>query len=134
MEGTGKTVLVVDDEVIVLSVAQSMLPRHGYSVLVAQNGDEALRLFEMWPDIAVDVALLDINLPLMDGFELAERLRQLRPTLAVIFISGYSDDPELRPLATRDVPLISKPFTSLKLVVAIERGLAHIKAALAHEK
>ena len=121
--GGGKTILVIDDETIVLSVAQAMLPRHGYTVLAAQNGDEALGFFEKWPNIAIDLALVDINLPLMDGFEVADRLRELRPGLPVIFISGYSQDPELRPERTKDIALISKPFTSAKLVAAIESAL-----------
>jgi CheY-like chemotaxis protein len=78
IEGS-ETVLVVDDETFMLSLADSMLIRHGYSVLTATSAPEVLHMFEIWPDLKIDVAILDVVMPGMDGFELAERIRKIRP-------------------------------------------------------
>src|SRR5437762_2811096 len=84
-----ETILVVDDEVAVCSLARLMLTRHGYSVIDAGSGAEALHLFEVWPDLEVDLALIDIVMPLMSGVKLAEKLRAVRPNLPVLYTSAY---------------------------------------------
>jgi two-component system cell cycle sensor histidine kinase/response regulator CckA len=117
MPQTGnETILVVDDEIIILHLTKLMLERYGYIVLEAQSGAEALRFFEVSPEQHVDAAILDIVMPRMDGFELAERLRALRPVLPILYTSGYSERPELRPEKARDVPYLAKPFTSVTLM------------------
>jgi two-component system cell cycle sensor histidine kinase/response regulator CckA len=121
-QGT-ETVLIVDDETIVLSLAHTMLTRYGYTVLTAHSGDEALHFFEVWPDQQVDIAVLDIVMPMMDGFELAERLRAIRPTLPILYMSAYSARAELRPEYARDVPYLAKPFTSVSLTRKIREML-----------
>ena len=73
-----ETVLVVDDETFMLSLADAMLARHGYTVLTATTGQEVLHMFQIWPDLKIDVAVLDVVMPGMDGFELAERIRKIR--------------------------------------------------------
>ena len=121
-QGT-ETILVVDDETIILSLAEAMLTRYGYTVLLAKTGDEALRFFEVWPNQRVDLAVLDIVMPMMDGFELAERLRVLRPALPILYMSAYSERIELRPERTRDIPFLGKPFTSITLTNKIREIL-----------
>jgi CheY-like chemotaxis protein len=118
-----ETILVVDDETIVLTLTQMMLTRYGYTVLLASSGDEALHFFEAWPDQRVDIAILDIVMPGMDGFELADRLRAIRPTLPIIYMSAYSSRAELRPERLRDVPYLPKPFTSVSLTRKIREML-----------
>lgn len=131
-QGT-ETILVVDDETIVLSLAQSMLSRYGYTAITAHSGDEALHFFEVWPDQQVDIAVLDIVMPMMDGFELAERLHAIRPVLPVLYMSAYSARAELRPEHTRGVPFLAKPFTSVSLIRKIREMLdsRHQNPALA---
>jgi CheY-like chemotaxis protein len=121
-QGT-ETILIVDDETIVLSLAHSMLTRYGYTVLAAHSGDEALHFFEVWPNQQVDIAVLDIVMPAMDGFELAERLRVIRPTLPILYMSAYSARTELRPEHARGVPYLAKPFTSVSLIRKIREML-----------
>ena len=58
-----ETILVVDDEMIVLSLTSMMLRRFGYEVLVAASAAEALNLFAKWPDLRIDLLLVDIILP-----------------------------------------------------------------------
>jgi CheY-like chemotaxis protein len=117
-----ETILVVDDHTIVLTLADVMLRRSGYNVLITHSGDEALRLFEVSPDQRVDVAILDIVMPGMDGFELAERLRIIRPMLPVLYMSAYPAS-ELQPEPMRNVPFLAKPFTSLALRAKIRETL-----------
>ena len=118
-----ETILVVDDEVAVCSLARLMLTRHGYSVIDAGSGAEALHLFEVWPDLEVDLALIDIVMPIMSGVKLADKLRAVRPNLPVLYTSAYPEDEMLRPIAIRGLPYLPKPFTSVRLVAKIRELL-----------
>jgi len=122
LEGS-ETVLVVDDETFMLSLANAMLARHGYTVLTATSAQEVLHMFEIWPDLKVDVAVLDVVMPQMDGFELADRIRQIRPRLPILYMSAYPEKAELRPERTRNIPFVPKPFSSLTLVGKIREVL-----------
>jgi len=121
--GGTETILVVDDDQMVLRLADSMLKRFGYRVITATSGKEALRLFEKSPDIEVDLALVDLVMPEMSGVELAERIHKLRPGLPVLHFSSYSEDDSLRPTFAKGVPFIAKPFTSLQLTKKIREML-----------
>ena len=125
-----ETILVVDDELTVLSLVQLMLARDGYGVLVASSGAEALRLFEIWPDIHIDLVIVDLMMPEMNGVELAARLHALRPDLPVLHFSGYTDQEPLR--QTHDqAPFIAKPFTPPQLTKKIREILDAAKTASA---
>src|SRR5947208_1006413 len=102
-----ETILVVDDEVHIRSLAHMMLTRYGYHVLVADSAKAALDLLA-WPDLHLDFALIDIIMPEMNGVELAERILQMRPHLPILFFSAYSEREELRPVHARKLPYISK--------------------------
>jgi two-component system OmpR family response regulator len=102
-----------------------MLKRFGYRVITATSGKEALHLFE---SIQVDLALIDLVMPEMDGVDVVERIHDLRPGLPVLFFSAYSDDDSLRPMFARGVPFIAKPFTSLQLTQKIREVLDRPKA------
>ena len=130
LEGS-ETVLVVDDETFMLSLANAMLTRHGYTVLTATTAQEVLHMFEIWPDLKIDVAVLDVVMPGMDGFELAERIRNIRPRLPILYMSAYPARAELRPQKTRNVPFVPKPFSSLTLVGKIREMLDKPRAASA---
>ncbi|WP_328747689.1 response regulator [Geomonas anaerohicana] len=88
--GSG-TVLLVEDEDTVRDMTRLLLERHGYSVLTARNGHEALELYRHNQG-RVQVMLSDVIMPRMNGRELCEQLRQLAPGLPVIFMSGYPAD------------------------------------------
>jgi len=118
-----ETVLVVDDEIAVLSLTNMMLSRYGYTVITAASGKEALHLFEVWPDLKVDLLLVDIIMPEMNGIELAARLREVRPEVPVLYFSAYSDQEPLRPVLARGLPYIAKPFTSLQLTKRVRDTL-----------
>jgi two-component system cell cycle sensor histidine kinase/response regulator CckA len=127
LEGT-ETVLVVDDETFMLSLAELMLVRNGYTVLTATSGQEVLHMLEVWPDLKIDVAVIDVVMPVMDGFELVERMRKIRPRLPTLYMSAYPEKAELRPEQTRNIPFVPKPFTSLTLVGKIREALDTLRS------
>ena len=127
LEGT-ETVLVVDDETFMLSLAKLMLERNGYTVLTATSGGEVLHMLEIWPDLKIHVAVIDVVMPVMDGFELVERMRKIRPGLPILYMSAYPERAELRPEQTRNVPFVPKPFTSLTLVGKIRETLNTLRS------
>jgi len=125
--GRTETIFVVDDDRMVLFLANAMLTRFDYRVITAASGKEALLLFEKNPDIEVDLALVDLVMPEMSGVELVERIHKLRPSLPVLHFSSYSEDDSLRPTFARGVPFIAKPFTSLQLTKKIREMLDNPK-------
>lgn len=106
-----ETVLLVEDEQLVRLAARRILERHGYRVLEAQHGREALELCTRHEG-AIDLMVTDVVMPQMNGRELARQLTGLRPTLKVIFVSGYADDviAQYGPLDA-DMAFIQKPFS-----------------------
>lgn len=118
-----ETILVIDDEHLVLSLTHAMLTRYGYTVLTAMSGAEALALFSNWPEVEVDLLLVDLIMPGMSGEETVRRISELRPGIAVLYFSAYSEMESLRPQYARGVPYIAKPFTSLQLSKKIREVL-----------
>jgi two-component system, cell cycle sensor histidine kinase and response regulator CckA len=119
----GETVLVVEDEDAMREVTQRILERNGYQVLTAGRGEEALGLVGA-RDGALDLLLTDVVMPQMLGKEVAERIRALRPSTRVLYMSGYAR-PVLAEQGTLDptVALISKPFSEDALLQAVREVL-----------
>ena len=86
-----ETILVVEDDVTVRSLVPLMLRQEGYIVLVASDGEEALRMFQNH-DGRIDLVITDVIMPKMNGPELADSLTQLKPNLKVLFTSGYTSN------------------------------------------
>ncbi len=107
-----ETVLLVEDEPGVRALAEVVLRRLGYTVLVAENGTAALRLWEESRG-SIDVLLTDVIMPRMSGSELAGRLREMNPGLKILFMSGYTDDMlSDQGILAGETQLIQKPFTA----------------------
>jgi PAS domain S-box-containing protein len=106
----GETVLLVEDEDAVRSLARAVLLRRHYVVLEARHGVEALLVAERHAD---DIHLLvtDVVMPHMSGGELAKRLGALRPFMKTLFMSGYSDHALVHDPLTRGFAVLQKPFT-----------------------
>jgi PAS domain S-box-containing protein len=121
---TGReTVLLVEDEPAVRRIAQIALERQGYSVLVAAGGREAIEL-ETAHEGTIDLLLTDLVMPGMGGLELAQELSQRRPGLAVLLMSGYSDDPVLRRgITDPDMAFLQKPFALAALAAKVRSVL-----------
>jgi two-component system cell cycle sensor histidine kinase/response regulator CckA len=107
-----ETVLLVEDEPAVRNLAETVLERLGYKVLVADSGDAAL---EIWADChrSIDILLTDVIMPQMSGGELAHKLRETNPRLKILFMSGYTDDMiASHGVLAGETQLIQKPFTA----------------------
>jgi two-component system, cell cycle sensor histidine kinase and response regulator CckA len=85
-----ETLLLVEDEAAVRSSVRRLLEWHGYTVLEARNGAEALKLYESH-EAEVDLVLTDVMMPEMGGHELVDQLRSRYPDLRVLFMSGYAE-------------------------------------------
>lgn len=117
----GETLLVVEDEPILLLLVQGILERNGYEVLAAGNAAEALLLWERHRN-DVDLLLTDISLPDgINGRELAARLQDQKPELKVIYASGYAADSLSREIAglSDGVNYLQKPYRPEKLAQAV---------------
>jgi len=120
-EGRRGTVLVVDDEPDVRMVARLMLERLGFSVLIAENGQEGLASFHTHAD-QIDLALLDVTMPGMGGEQLASAILAARPACRVVLMSGYSER-EPRDGAASVLGFLPKPFTLSDLGAIVREAL-----------
>jgi CheY-like chemotaxis protein len=114
-----ETILLVEDEAQIRDVAARALQAQGYTVLVAADGAEAVRIGrERMRDI--DVIVTDLVLPLLGGREVVARLRRLRPELPVVYMSGYAPGsiPD-REIVDRHAAFLPKPFTPQTLGVRV---------------
>lgn len=117
-----ETVLVVDDEDAVREFVCAALRSEGYRVLDARNGDEAWARFGTSEE-TIDVLLTDMIMPGVNGRQLGERLRQARPGLKVVLMSGYTDDDLLRKGEGPDVAFLQKPFKIDALLRVVRQEL-----------
>lgn len=122
LKGT-ETILVAEDEAGVRSLTREVLEKYGYRVLEAANGEEALAVSDQHPG-TVDLLLSDVVMPRMGGPELAQALLQRRPSVKVLYMSGYTDHPLVRlGVVDAGVAFLQKPFTPTLLVSRIRELL-----------
>lgn len=118
MERVGKgigTILLVDDEEIVLEVGQELLRAIGYQVLTARDGEEAIQVHRQYGD-NIGVVLLDMVIPNMAGGEAYDRMREINPEIRVLLSSGFGVDGEASEILERGCDgFIQKPFTIKQL-------------------
>jgi len=115
-QGT-ETILLVEDEAAVRSLVARVLRQHGYTVLEAGNGEEALRLVENHDDQVIHLLLTDMVMPRMGGKALADQLTIQRPDLKLLFTSGYSDKAILQQnVLDPGIAFLPKPFAPASLV------------------
>jgi FixJ family two-component response regulator len=120
--GTG-TVLVIDDDDGVRDTAARMLEQAGLGVLVAGNGHDGLRVFREHQSGIVAV-VLDLTMPVMGGLEVAGALRELRPDLPIVLMSGFSVEELTRQSTGLGITgFVEKPFTARDLLTAVRHAL-----------
>jgi CheY-like chemotaxis protein len=120
--GIQETILLVEDEEVVRRVAQAMLSRSGYRVLSAANSDEALRIWSAH-SAAIDLLLTDMVIPGgLTGIALGQQLRQTKPKLKIILMSGYSAEFAATE-GERGVAFLAKPFESRTLAKLLRKSL-----------
>lgn len=123
LEGWGEgTILLVEDDAMVRSVAARVLTRSGYEVLTADCGEDAIQIIETRDDI--DLLVSDVVMLGMDGPTLVHRARTLRPQLRALFISGYAEEQVRERVTGPDTPLLRKPFSVQELSAAVRARLA----------
>ncbi|HEX2758659.1 MAG TPA: ATP-binding protein, partial [Thermoanaerobaculia bacterium] len=122
-----ETVLVVEDEAAVRNLVRAVLERKGYVVLAAQDGAGALELVDKHAGV-IHVLLTDLVMPGMNGRDLAARVSARRPTIKVVFMSGYTTDVPTD-LGTEGGPaFLSKPFNERALTVKLREVLDTLPA------
>lgn len=106
-----ETVLLAEDEDQVRDVTKVILEMNGYKVLEASSGEEALRIFKSYPD-QIHLIMTDVVMSQMSGRELARTFEALRPSIKVLYMSGYTDDAIVRHgLLDHEIAFLQKPFT-----------------------
>ena len=117
--GSG-TVLLVEDEPMVRSVAERALTRHGYTVITADNGEEALEIIGKGEPI--DLLISDVVMPGMDGPTVVREARKSRPDLKILFMSGYAEEQLRKSIDIENVNFLPKPFSVVELAEAARRA------------
>lgn len=115
-----QTILMVDDEDLLLTMGQTILSAYGYRVLVANSGQKAIDLLSKW-EKRVDLLMTDLIMPGMSGRELVEQVRRLSPQTRVLCSSGY-----IRPSSeeSESIAFLQKPFTSQELLLKVKQVLS----------
>jgi two-component system cell cycle sensor histidine kinase/response regulator CckA len=118
--GSG-TVLLVEDEPMVRTVAERALTRHGYTVITASNGEEALEILSRGEELALLIS--DVVMPGMDGPAMVRQARETRPDLPILFMSGYAEEQLRKSIDLDKVAFLAKPFSVQELAEAARKAL-----------
>jgi CheY-like chemotaxis protein len=110
-----ETVLLVDDEKVIIDVAKKMMESLGYKVLTAKGGNEAISLFKRKHN-SIDLVILDMIMPYMGGKEVFDQLKIIDPEVRVLLASGYSLKGQAQEIMDRGCRgFIQKPFDTIDL-------------------
>ncbi len=119
-------VLLVDDDAAVRSTTRRLLERHGWRVLEAGDGETALAQFMAHRD-DIAIVLTDVRMPVMDGVQLALRIRRVAADFPIVFFSGYDELEQQSVEGISNVPLIAKPFGTNELLRVLAATLAAVR-------
>jgi two-component system cell cycle sensor histidine kinase/response regulator CckA len=127
----GPTILAVDDESTVLALARDVLEMHGYKVLTARNGEEALRVYREHRG-TVSLVLLDLTMPVMGGVECFRKMKELDPSVRVVISSGFSSESTAAEVLKEGaLDYLQKPYDIEHLARTVAKALARPLAATA---
>ena len=118
-----ETILVVDDENLILTMAETILPEYGYRVLTAGSGQKAMAILSR-EDTKVDLIITDLVMPVMSGRELVERVRQIMPAAKILSMSGYVMPSDRQ----AGMAYLQKPFTSRELLAKVKQVIGRTAA------
>jgi PAS domain S-box-containing protein len=123
----GETILLVDDESSILQISREALESYGYHVITAKNGTEALSTYAHKEKDSIQLVIMDLNMPLMDGIVAITALRKLDPKLKVILSSGKITDIDAPKLAQLNIQgTLVKPYTAKKMLETVWSVLHYI--------
>ena len=120
----GGTILVIDDEPIVLQTARMALERRGYRVITAQNGRDGVEMFSALAG-EISLVILDMTMPVMGGVEALCALHAADPNIRVLGSSGYSEQEALRQFGSGLAAFLQKPYTVRQLFESVDAALDH---------
>jgi DNA-binding response OmpR family regulator len=121
-QGCGSRLLLAEDDPVVNKHLTHALRKAGFTVDSVSDGEEALRALEVG---GFDLLVTDIIMPRLGGIELTQRLRQRRPEMPVVLISGYNEEMNVMQLIEPErVSYLQKPFASSRLIAAISALLS----------
>jgi len=127
IRGGTETILLVDDEPVILDIGQEVLTQAGYTVLLARDGRESVQIFEQNMN-AIDLVIMDISLPVMSGDDAVALMLDMRDDLPIILSSGLPDAAsERRKILLGSVAFIQKPYRPTELLGSIREVLDHAK-------
>jgi len=119
----GATILVVEDSAPLRDLIFETLESMGYTALLAQDGHQAIRICTQFNG-TIDLLLSDVVMPKMNGPEVMKKVRQIRPDIGVVFMSGYTNYVTVRHrISNADVSFIQKPFSSTELTHKLREAL-----------
>ena len=122
-QGGDETILLVDDEASVRQIGRRLLNNKGYTVKVAESGENALEIYRRASD-DIDLVILDINMPGMGGFQCLDELLEINPTVKVIISSGYARSGKVsRVLDNKAKAFIPKPYSAHEMLTTVRRTL-----------
>jgi two-component system cell cycle sensor histidine kinase/response regulator CckA len=120
--GGGETILLVDDEAMIRNLGKTILQRYGYEVLLAEDGPQALEIYQQERH-RIDLVILDLTMPRLSGHDTLRQMRQTDPAVPVLFASGYSADHLADSERQGVLGFINKPYRPQELASTVRAAL-----------
>ena len=124
--GGKETILVADDEPMIRTLARTILTRHGYEVLLAEDGQEAVDIYRR-AGKKINLVILDLTMPRLSGHDAFRQITQIDPKAAVLFASGFSAEHVDEQENDKILGFVSKPYRPDDLARAVREGLDSVK-------
>jgi two-component system cell cycle sensor histidine kinase/response regulator CckA len=122
--GRVETLLIVDDEEVLVELLRRLVERHGYRAFAASSGREALEIYEANRG-EIDLVLTDLMMPEMDGKQLAQELLRRDPNVRILISTGYSEPTDISYLLDAGARgIVMKPYQADRLIEAIRAALS----------
>lgn len=132
--GTKELIFIIDDEPLIVAIAKRMLTDAGYRVVTSSEPFQALEIFKQLND-QVDLVILDFTLPIMDGSEVFDALREIKPKVAVMLSSGFAEQDKVRAMLSQGLRgFLPKPYTQEKLLSQVRSTLDSIRGLNSTER
>ncbi|HME53154.1 MAG TPA: PAS domain S-box protein [Candidatus Lokiarchaeia archaeon] len=124
LRGQGELILIIDDEEMIRTITTATLEEHGYDAITASDGAEGIALYAQQKD-KIAAVLLDMMMPIMDGYACTRALQKLNPTVKIIGISGLGQNGKHPEIVNKTTGFLVKPFTTEKLLSMVHDILSN---------